>query len=435
MNPTQSNPFSYGKPVRQPELFFGRQEELRRILNRLLSNVHDSTSLVGERRMGKTSILTYLSNPVVASEFGLTADRYCVIFIDFQGLTDITPERFWKRILSQMAKQICLTELVATIEANEKKRNLDLFDLQDLCDTISSQGLTVVLLLDEFEYITQNPNFGPDFFGTLRSLAIHNNLPLVTSTRRDLVDLCHSDEIKGSPFFNIFSNVVLRPFSRVEVEQMLDQYTAKTSWAFTASDKDLVYKLAGGFPFFVQIAGFFLFEYKSLNLSTPSALIYTSQHFLAEADAHFSSLWKVCSDSQKTTLLILLALDRKKPSPKTITTLDNLCKLNPRSKVNTPELIKRGLVIEEPGSPSVYHLLSEGFAHWIGQEIAASGEEGEPEELKNWLDSRESKDIASAKGILPNFKKKYWPLIATVFKELSFEVAANFAFDFIKMLF
>ena len=81
-------------------------------------------------------------------------------------------------------------------------------------ETIGEQGLTTVLLLDEFEYVTQNPNFGSDFFGGLRALAIHQNLPLVTSTRRELVDLCHSDEIKGSPFFNIFANVVLRPFGR-----------------------------------------------------------------------------------------------------------------------------------------------------------------------------------------------------------------------------
>ena len=100
----------------------------------------------------------------------------------------------------------------------------DLFDLEDLFETIREKDLTTVLLLDEFEYVTQNPNFGSDFFGGLRALAIHQNLPLVTATRRELVDLCHSDEIKGSPFFNIFANVVLRPLSRDEVHEMLEGY-------------------------------------------------------------------------------------------------------------------------------------------------------------------------------------------------------------------
>ena len=87
------------------------------------------------------------------------------------------------------------------------------------------KGMTTVLLMDEFEYVTQNPNFKSDFFGGLRALAIHHGVALIPATRRELVDLCHSDEIKGSPFFNIFANVVLRPFNRAEVDELLDGYT------------------------------------------------------------------------------------------------------------------------------------------------------------------------------------------------------------------
>ena len=58
----------------------------------------------------------------------------------------------------------------------------------DLFTEIADAGLTVVFLLDEFEYVTQNTNFTSNFFGSLRALAIHHNLPLVTATRRELVD-------------------------------------------------------------------------------------------------------------------------------------------------------------------------------------------------------------------------------------------------------
>jgi hypothetical protein len=100
----------------------------------------------------------------------------------------------------------------------------DLFDLEDVFQEVANRGMITVLLLDEFEYVTQNPNFKGDFFGALRALAIHHGVALVPATRRELVDLCHSDEIKGSPFFNIFANVVLRPFSQVETNEMLDFY-------------------------------------------------------------------------------------------------------------------------------------------------------------------------------------------------------------------
>ena len=52
-----ANPFSYGNPIRDPARFHGRQAELRQIVNRLRSSARESTSIVGERRIGKTSLL------------------------------------------------------------------------------------------------------------------------------------------------------------------------------------------------------------------------------------------------------------------------------------------------------------------------------------------------------------------------------------------
>ena len=101
-----------------------------------------------------------------------------------------------------------------------------------------------LLYLDEFEYVTQNPNFDADFFGGLRALAIHNNLSLIPATRRELVDLCHSEEIKGSPFFNIFATVVLRPFTIEQSEDLLKRYTAGTGFDFTPQEINFITNLA-----------------------------------------------------------------------------------------------------------------------------------------------------------------------------------------------
>lgn len=74
-------------------------------------------------------------------------------------------------------------------------------------------GLHIVLLIDEFENVGDNDNFGPDFYYGLRSLAIHHDLALITSTRVDLVEIAHSDEVRSSPFFNIFATINLQPLS------------------------------------------------------------------------------------------------------------------------------------------------------------------------------------------------------------------------------
>ena len=99
-----ANPFTFGNPIKDPARFIGRQTEIRQISGRLLSSARESTSIVGERRMGKTSLLYHLAHPEVAAGLGLTSDRYCMVYIDFQGLTDITPARFWQRVLSKAAR-------------------------------------------------------------------------------------------------------------------------------------------------------------------------------------------------------------------------------------------------------------------------------------------------------------------------------------------
>ena len=104
------NPFTFGNPITEPARFFGREREQRQIVSRLLSSAHESTSVVGERRIGKTSLLMYLANPAVANDLGLSPEKYCLIYIDFQGLTHITPQRFWQRVLSKMERALILAE-------------------------------------------------------------------------------------------------------------------------------------------------------------------------------------------------------------------------------------------------------------------------------------------------------------------------------------
>jgi AAA+ ATPase superfamily predicted ATPase len=424
------NPFTFGNPVRDPGRFIGRKEEVRQIVNRLLSSAHESTSIVGERRIGKTSLLKYISHAQVAPALGLDPARYCLIYIDFQGLTDITPLRFWQRVLSKMKRSVCSPGLHPEIDRLLKMECFDLFDLEDLCEAIAAENLTTVLLLDEFEYVTQNSNFGPDFFGGLRALAIHHNLPLVTATRRELVDLCHSEELKGSPFFNIFANVVLRPFRKEEVMQMVAAYLDETGLPFTPEDREQIYRLAGGYPFFVQIAGYYLVEAQSSGLSGQQVHHQMAQQYQQQADPHYTYMWSHCSESEKIALLAVISLGRQKPSQKTLPNLENLVKIHPHVQIDVPELIKRGLLFEDPTQPGCYRLLSESLERWISQEITAGeGSKESPESVETWLQAGGREVVEPVKGTLPRFKKKYWPLVSTVMQEMSIELVSSAAFE------
>ncbi|MCJ7702600.1 MAG: AAA-like domain-containing protein [Anaerolineales bacterium] len=417
-----TNPFTFGNPIRDPARFCGRREDIRQIVNRLRSSAHESTSVVGERRIGKTSLLKHFDNPEVAAGLGLPADEYCLVYIDFQGLTDITPQRFWQRVLRKMERTICLPDLVPEIQEVRKMGGFDLFDLEDLFEMIASAGLTIVLLLDEFEYVTQNPNFGSDFFGGMRALAIHQNLPLVTATRRELVDLCHSDEIKGSPFFNIFANVVLRPFSREEVYQMLDGYLAETTLTFSPQEKELVIGLGGGYPFFIQMAGNYLVEAKQKGYQGDELLREVYASFDAQSDSHFTYMWSHSSESEKISLLAVISLDRQKPTKKTTPTLENLAAIHSRAHLDVPELVKRGMLLENRAA-GTYRLLSPSLERWIAREIsAAPGEEESQASVQTWLAAGGREEMEPVSGLLPKFKKKYWPVVSGMAMDLSLEL-------------
>ena len=359
-----SNPFTFGNPIKEPERFHGRKAEIRQILNRLLSSAHESTSIIGERRIGKTSLLNYLSNPETAKALGLVSDQFCLVYVDFQGLTDITPQRFWQRVLGKIDRSICDDSLKPVIESVIKQNKFDLFDLEDVFEKSQDRGLTVVLFMDEFEYVTQNQNFKSDFFGGLRALAIHHGVALVPATRRELADLCHSEEIKGSPFFNIFANVVLRPFSRAEVDELLDSYSQESGQSLDRADRDFIWSLGGGYPLFVQMAGYYLVEGRLQKMARKDLAKFVTDNFNQQADSHYTYLWGHCSDSEKNTLLALLTPGLQSESPKNVPTFENLTRLRTRIPQDLAVLGKRGLVAEAEGQ---YHIFSSTFENWIRQ--------------------------------------------------------------------
>ncbi len=426
------NPFTFGNPIKESSLFYGREADLRQIVNRLLSSAHESTSIIGERRMGKTSLLYHLSDPVIAENLGITPDKFCLVYVDFQGLTDITPTRFWQRVLKKMSRSICDKELIPSIEKLMLEESFDLFDLEDLFESIVDRGLTIVLMMDEFEYVTQNPNFKGDFFGSLRALAIHHGVALVPATRRELVDLCHSEELKGSPFFNIFANVVLHPFDQTTVISMLDGYTRAGEFNLSSEEKNFVWKLAGGYPLFVQMAGHYLVEGKIQGLVADSLYQFATMQFEQQGEAHFTYLWSHCSESEKITLFILLSLSLQKSSKKSIPNFENVIRMHTRSAQDLTSLGKRGLVVEQDG---LYDLFSPAFGSWVRQEVLAGSGEDEPQtNIDEWIKNSGHENAKAAKEVLPQFKKKYWPIMGSMLKEFTVKLAVDVALETMKGL-
>jgi hypothetical protein len=357
-----TNPFTFGNPIRDPSRFFGHTKEIRQIVSRLLSSAHESTAIVGERRLGKTSLLNYLCHGEVMPSLGLMPDKFCLVYIDFQGLTDITPQRFWQRVLLKTSRTVSAPDLGERFNEFSTRSQFDLFDLEDLFALVADHGLNIVLLLDEFEYVTQNPHFGSDFFGGLRALAIHSNLALITATRRELVDLCHSDLIKGSPFFNIFANVVLMPLSAGEAEEMVKAYLKRGALPSTPDDHAFILEMGGGHPYLLQIAGYHWYEVKAQGLQRESLYSAASERICEQAEPHFRYLWSLLSDSEKGLLIELLGDLAGGMEVEKLSAHPGLSQGLLRS------MLRRGLAIKTGESVS---LISPALAHFLRQRSEA----------------------------------------------------------------
>lgn len=407
-----TNPFTYGNPISEPSHFFGRMHEVNQIFSRLRNVEFESSSVVGERRVGKTSLLKYIMHPDVRKSQGLDPSKYLFIYMDLETLEQsTTPTQVWQRLLRHMAHVCYDNEIKQLLEELRQTSSLNNFALEDLFDSLDENDQYVVFLLDEFENVTENPNFEPAFFYGLRSLAIHHNIALITSSRRELIDLCHSQAVRSSPFFNIFANLNIGLFAEAEAHQLISQLLSEVALTFTPEEVSTLFRFAGYHPYFLQAACSFLFEAYTQGLGESERLEFLKTGYCKEAAAHFAAYWDHSYDQEKivlTALALLKKQERQKIGKYTFNP-KQLQALYDSSGQTIGHLEKRALVITTEDS---YSLFNEPFGEWIYNEVTDTLHD--QQSYEEWLKSnkgtieRFTGDIRSTLGdTLPRISSKY----------------------------
>lgn len=385
------------------------------IFGRLRNDEFESSSVVGDHRIGKTSLLKHLADPGVREDHGLGPGHYSFVYVDLQMLDQASdPARLWHRLLTQMRRH-CTDERVADSVGDLIKRDqLDTFDLDELFQEVDDSGQHVVFLLDEFERVTTSANFGPDFYYGLRSLTIHHKVALVTSSRLELIELCHSDAVKSSPFFNIFANISLRMFSNAEYEQMVARSLARTNVVFTQPEMKSIVALAGLHPYFLQAACHMLYESYDMGLDAAARQDFLAEGFRAEAVPHIVDYWDNSGDYEKIVLTAAAVLERTAEVPGGFSLAD-LQRIFSRGEPWMERLQKRGLLMNSSGR---YRLFSSVAGPWILSQLAA--ELTEEQSYHEWLaqhqaavDRVSGKHGGPLREVLPKIGTRYRDLILT----------------------
>jgi len=294
-----SQPFISGRPVR-PDEFLNREPELRTIFNRLRNG--ESTAVVGEPHVGKTSLLLKLANGATQRAYlGEPARSLVVSFLDLHPIgSDYTPAAFWEEVLKPLQEHpghpAMARRLEAVTQAGYARQSLE-----RLFRDLGRQGRLLVLLLDEFDRLLNHPNFqAPAFFALLRSLTTHvGGLAKVMVSRLSVAEMNEWGRgllFAGSPFFNDVIEVHLRPFDEPTVSVLLDRVGA----AFSLDDRRFIRRVAGCHPFLLQAMAATLFETAGNDRQTRAA-----EDFYERISSHFDDLWHSVDDRTRTAAVIL----------------------------------------------------------------------------------------------------------------------------------
>jgi len=292
------HPFIYGRPVRPGE-FLDREAELRTIFNRLRNC--ESTAVVGEPHIGKSSLLIKLADEATQRDYlGEDSHRLIVSLLDLHPIgSDYTPGGFWEEALEPLWQYSDYTDRLKWVVQEKYSRR----SIEQLLNHLSRCNQCLLLLLDEFERLLCHPNFQvPAFFALLRSLATHTGgLVLVVASRLSVAEMnmCGRSLLEfGSPFFNNLIELRLQPFSKEAAEELLNRGSSVLSFY----DLSFINRVAGRHPFLLQAMAATLLETEGQDSDRRNR---AAERFYQQIYHHFDEVWQTLDDRARTGLVVL----------------------------------------------------------------------------------------------------------------------------------
>jgi len=268
------NPFFYGGMITDPNKFFGRKAELRTIFGRLGTTPPQCVSVVGERRIGKSSLLYHLTQ--VYPQRLREAERYLFTYIDLQSARCQSATGLLTEILGKVLNEANLRLgtgdrrwFYGLREKAPEGRMVNLETFEEVLKQLSAMNYKPVVCLDEFEELIERPQeFDDSFFDSWRGVASWGHIAFVTASQVPLEVLSRSGKLT-SPFFNIFAKVPLGELKPDEARRLITQPSDRP---FTEKEVKLALRLAGCHPFCLQIACSIIYEEKAKGKVDPLAV-------------------------------------------------------------------------------------------------------------------------------------------------------------------
>jgi len=271
------NPYRNRKPVTDPALFYGRNQFILSLANKIQDLQMCAVS--GEPLIGKTSLIYYLVHPEGAwlwpafQECLGETENYLFVLIEIKRRPVKSSGEFFRYVFDRITEEAEQKKLASESFSSESdyktQRSLESF--------LKKLKRRVVLFFDDFDVLCKELS-PADFEEVLQrlcvlsqSLDLHDILSCLFFSTERLDQLLRSQGFTNvSPFAKgMIDSLFLGPLEEKEVETFVKEPLQSQSVPFPESDFKLITNWAGRHPALLKIACFHWYEvvFNKQNLS------------------------------------------------------------------------------------------------------------------------------------------------------------------------
>ncbi|NES68983.1 MAG: ATP-binding protein, partial [Okeania sp. SIO2D1] len=245
------NPYIIGRPIYEKELFFGR-DSLFNFIDANLKNGEQAILLHGQRRIGKSSVLSQIPN-------GVGRDKFVFFYFDLQDKASLTLAEVLEKLATEIIRKLKLDRDNLELPLKtDLEPNTEIFSEKFLPQIFENLGgKNLVLLLDEFDVLSDyNPASAREhFFPYLQSIiSNHQQLFIIPVIGRRL------DDMKN--LLNLFRRAPYQEIGLLD-EKSATQLITKPAEGVLEYQQDAIaaiLELSAGHPYFTQVICFQIFQ-------------------------------------------------------------------------------------------------------------------------------------------------------------------------------
>ena len=280
--------------------FYGRRREVEQVYAGLTAPRAQSVSIVGDRKMGKSSLLHYLADPFTIEKYsGKDSPPLFFVQVDASGILSI--DGFFNAVVAGLGR---IPDAQGFVEATDAGDLL----LPEILDRMQAAGARLIFLIDEFEEMVRGlpedesngwkQHLDEETFYFLNHRTQQYDTAYVTVTERGIAPALAQSRFpaireEAHHFAEISKQVRVATLDRDSIDALITE----PAWRVGLLDQFLGHKedilaLTGGFPFLVQLACSHLFKEILLADAQRACIDFSKvqRRFAWDAEAAFADI-------------------------------------------------------------------------------------------------------------------------------------------------